>query len=228
MLTGLSVMLMTGSLGADIKIPAEPFECAHTRAICFDRTGSRFLTVTQRGELLFWDKGADHPVVTPLEKKSDGGPFDRGPLGVAIDHGGRHAILFYFDGRAQVWDVSARRKVTDLTTEHKGLSNAKLSPDGKLVACLSREARSDSTAILFWNTKDWTPAGRIDGKDTIYDYGFMPDGGRILAAVGYSTDQKDKGFTGLVTYDFATKSELEKVEYGSGFPVCMAISPDAR
>src|SRR4051794_33355342 len=110
MLIRLTAMLATGLLEADIKIPAEPFQCAHTRAVCFDRTGSRFITVTQRGELLFWEKGADRPVVTTLEKKPDGTSFDRGPLGVAFDHEGRHAILFYYDGRAQVWDVNSQRK----------------------------------------------------------------------------------------------------------------------
>jgi WD40 repeat protein len=228
MLIGITAMFMASSIGIDVKIPAEPFECGHIRTVCFDRDGSRFITVTQRGELLFWEKGADRPVVIPLEKNPDGTTFGRGPFGVSFDHAGRHAMLFYYDGRAQVWDVDARRKVKDLAADRKGLANAKISPDGKLLACLSREPRTDSTAILFWNTKDWSPAGRIDGKDTIYDYCFMPEGDRIVAAVGYSTDRKDKGFTGLVTYDLATKKDLGKVEYGTGFPVRLAISPDGR
>lgn len=82
--------------------------------------------------------------------------------------------------------------------------------------------------ILFWNTNDWSSAGRIECNDTIYDFCFTPDSRQVLLAVGYPTDKKNNGFTGIVAWDIEDKKEVESIEYGGGFPVCIAMSSDGR
>ena len=63
-----------------VKVPAEPFECAHARSLHFDQTGRRLVCVTQRGDLLVWDNNSESPVVTRLEEKPGGQIFDRAPM----------------------------------------------------------------------------------------------------------------------------------------------------
>jgi len=229
-----SLMVLTLSfLNSDDKSSAAPapYECGHARTVCFDKTGARFIVITQRGEILYYSsRDVVKPVVITLPRKPSGSIFDRGPSGAALNHEGTQAILFYHDGRVQVWDVVAGRKVKVLPNEHKGLSYAHRSPDGTLVACQSREGGrfEDTGKILLWNTRDWTSAGLIECTDCIYDHCFSPDGRQVVLAVGYPTDRKNNGFTGIVAMDIETKQEVGSIEYGSGFPVRIAMSPDGR
>jgi len=212
---------------------SEPLETAHSRCFSFDGTGNRLVGVTQRGDLLFWKaKDAAKPIVIKLEQQPVLTPFNVSPSGVALDREGKHAALFYHDGRAQVWDLQAGGKVKDLTCDQKRLSYACRSPDGKLIACLSYpEEPYGPSRVLLWNTNDWSPAGQLETLQRgyyVHDYCFSADGGRVFACVGYPTDLKNRGFTGIVAFDLKSKKEIERLEYGEGFPVKIAVSPDGR
>jgi len=228
----LSFALFTSSLlyaDEGAKGASASFECAHSQQFCFDRTGEKLVGVTQRGELLFWPSpDAAIPVVIPLDKKLEGNVFHRMPMGAAFNADGPHVMLFYYDGRVQLWDVVARRKVKDLPTDRTGLSSARRSPDGKRIACVSRGREGEVSAILFWNTQDWSPAGQIESNDPIGDFCFTPDSRQVLLAVGYSTDRKNDGFTGIVAWDIEAKKDLVSIEYGGGFPIRIAMSSDGR
>lgn len=210
------------------KVPAQPFECAHTRSFCFDKTGRRQICVTQRGELLFWKGDAENPVVTVLEKKPGGNIFDRAPMSAVLTPGGRDVALFYYDGRAQVWNVDTGTKIKNLVSDSVGFSYSQVSPDGELVACLSQGPPGTSCAILLWNTRDWTTNGKIETKERINDFCFAPDGRQVLTCVGHPTDQKEFGFTGIIAWNLATKEQAGKIEYDEGFPIRIAMSPDGR
>ena len=210
------------------KVPANPFECAHARSFCFDKLGRRLICVTQRGELQFWKDNAEKPVVTTLEIKPGGGVFDRAPICAVLEAGGRDAVLFYHDGRVQVWSVDTCQKIKEIESDRKQFGYAYASPDGELVAALSHAREGNTDAVLFWNKRDWTTAGRIESKDPIYDFCFTADGRQVLACVGHPSDQKNLGFTGIVAWDLASKKELGKIEYGTGFPVRIAVSRDGR
>jgi WD40 repeat protein len=209
-------------------VPTNPFECAHSRSFHYDKTGRRLICVTQRGELLVWNDNGESPAVTLLEKKPGGRVFDRAPMSAVVVARGTDVVLFYLDGRVQVWSVDTRRRVKDLESDRKDFGYAHSSPDGGLVACLSYARQGNSSAILFWNTRDWTTAGRIESAERISDFCFTPDGRQVLACVGHPTDQKHLGFTGIVTWNLATKQEAGRIEYGTGFPIRIAVSPDAR
>ncbi len=210
------------------KVPTNPFECAHARSFRFDKTGRRFMCVTQRGELLVWNDNGENPVVTILEKKPGGRIFDRAPMSAVLVAGRAEVVLFYLDGRVQVRSLDTGLKVKDLESDRKDFGFAHSSPDGELVACMSYGHQGNSSAILLWNTRDWTTAGRIESTERIYDFCFTPDARQVLACVGHPTDQKHLGFTGIVAWNLATKQEAGRVEYGTGFPTRIAVSPDAR
>ncbi len=209
-------------------VPTNPFECAHARSFCFDNTGRRLLCVTQRGELLVWNDNGERPVVTTLENKPGGRVFDRAPMSAVLAAGSAEVVLFYLDGRVQVRRIDTGLKVRDLESDRKDFGYAHSSPDGKLVACLSHARAGNSSAILFWNTRDWTTAGRIESTERINDFCFAVDGRQAFACVGHPTDQKPLGFTGIVAWNLATKQETGRIEYGTGFPIRIAVSPDAR
>jgi WD40 repeat protein len=227
---GLVLVLVCGLVQADdirVEVPAEPFECGHARTCCFDDTGRKLICVTQRGELLVWKDNLDHPVVTTLENKPDGGIFDRAPMS-AILAGSDHVVLFYWDGRVQVWNVETCLKVKDVECDRKDFGYAYLSPDGQLVGVLSYGREGGPSAILFWNTRDWTTAGRIDSDERINDFCFTADGRHVLACVGHPTDQKNLGFTGIMSWNLDTREEAASIEYGSGFPIRITAPPDGR
>ena len=210
------------------KVSANPFECAHARSFHFDKTGRRLVCVTQRGELLVWNDNGESPVVTGLEKKPDGHIFDRAPTSAVLPAGGAEVVLFYRNGRVQVWSTDAGLKTKDLESDRKDFGYAYSSPDGELVAGLSHGREGNSSAILFWNTKDWSSAGSIETAEKLNDFCFTADGRQVLACVGHPTDQKHLGFTGVVAWNLATKKEADRIEYGSGFPIRIAVSPDGR
>jgi len=205
-----------------IKVPTNPFECAHARSFRFDKTGRKLICVTQRGELLAWNDDGDTPVVAVLERKPGA------PMSAVLAAGATEVVLFYFDGRIQVWNIDTGLKVKDLESDRKDFGYAHSSPDGELVACLSYGRDGNSSAILFWNTRDWTSAGRIETPERINDFCFTADGRQVVACVGHSTDQKHLGFTGILAWNLASKKETSRIEYGTGFPIRIAVSPDAR
>lgn len=225
-----TVALLIGPVGDNLRttVPKNPFECAHARSFLFDKTGRRLLCVTQRGELLVWNDNGEIPVVTTLEKKPDGRTFDHAPMSAVLAVGGTDVVLFYLDGRVQVWNIDKRQKVKDLKSDRKDFGYAQSSPDGKLVACLSHAREGTSSAILFWDTRDWASAGRIESAERINDFCFTADGRRVFACAGHPTDQKHLGFTGILAWSLATKQEAGRIEYGEGFPIRIAVSPDAR
>lgn len=222
--------LLFGAADRDVRIkaPASPFECAHARSFAFDKAGRRLTCITQRGELLACNINGGSPVVTALEKKPGGGIFDRAPISAVVAGSGADVVLFYLDGRVQVWNIDTRRKVKDLESDRKGFGYAHASPDGRLAGALSNGREGKSSALLFWNARDWTTAGRIETKERINDFCFTASGRRVLACVGHPTDQKHLGFTGIVAWDLESKKELSRIEYGSGFPIRIAVSPDGR
>ncbi|MBC8115634.1 MAG: WD40 repeat domain-containing protein [Candidatus Saccharimonas sp.] len=209
-------------------VPTNPFECAHARSFRYDKTGRRVTCITQRGEMLILNDNAEYPIVTTLEKKPGGRISDRAPMSAILAPGGRDIVLFYLDGRVQVWNIGTGTKIKDLESERKDFGYAYSSPDGELVACLSHSRQGNSSAILFWNTRDWTAAGRIESKEMINDFCFTADGRQVLACVGHPSDQKHLGFTGIMAWKLASKDEVDKIEYGNGFPIRIAISPDGR
>lgn len=211
-----------------IKVPESPYECAFVQSFSFDKIGRRLVCVTQRGELLVWNDNSKTPVITKLEKKMGSQVYDQVSVRAVLANGGKEIVLFYFDGRVQVWNVDTGLKVKDLESNLKKIFNAHASPDGELVACLSHASESNSSAILFWNTRDWTTAGRIDSTERITDFCFTVDAKQVIACVGHPTDQKHLGFTGILAWDLQTKQETGRIEYGTGFPIRIAVSPDAR
>ena len=208
------------------KVPTTPFDCAHARSFCFDKTGRTLICVTQNGELLAWNDSTEDPVVTVLEP--GGGIYDQAPMSAVLAAEGTEVALFYHGGRAEVWSVETGLKVKDLESDRRGFGYARLSPDGKLVACLSHGREGDTSAILFWRTRDWTSAGRIETRDRIYDFCFTADGGDVFACVGHPTDQKHLGFTGILAWNLASGKEAGRIVYATGFPVRIAVSPDGR
>src|SRR4029453_12818304 len=171
--------LIFGQVGDDdirTKVPAKPFECAHSRSFRFDETGRRLIGVTQRGELLVWKDNPESPVVTVLEEKAGGSLFDRAPMSAVLTAGGTEVALFYLDGRIQVWNIDTGMKVKDLESDRRDLGYAHLSPDGEVVACLSYGREGNPSAILFWKTRDWTSAGKIESIERINDFCFRADG----------------------------------------------------
>ena len=98
-------------------VPTNPFECAHSRSFHYDKTGRRLICVTQRGELLVWNDNGESPAVTLLEKKPGGRVFDRAPMSAVVVARGTDVVLFYLDGRVQVWSVDTRRRVKDLESD---------------------------------------------------------------------------------------------------------------
>lgn len=209
-------------------VPEEPLECAHARSFRFDKTGRRLICVTQRGELLVWNDNGESPAITMLERKPGGGIFDRAPMSALIAPGSAEVVLFYRDGRVQVWNIDTGLKVKDLVSDRKDFGYAYGSPHDDLVACLSYAREGNSSAILFWNTRDWTTAGRIDTAERINDSCFTADGRQVLACVGHPTDQKHLGFAGIVAWNLDSKKEAGRIEYGTGFPIRIAVSPDGR
>lgn len=231
----LVLVLFCGLVQADetrVVVPAEPVECGHFRAGFFDATGRKLICITQRGEMLVWkgdgeNNSGDRPLVTNFDQKADPGDFGRAPMS-AVLAGNDQIVLFYLDGRVQVWNVETGMKVRDLECDRKQFGYSYLSPDGQVVGVLSYAKEGESSAILFWNTRDWTPAGRIEVADRIYDFCFAAKGSLVLACVGYPTDEKEKGFTGIMSWNLDTKEEMASVEYGSGFPIRITASPDGR
>jgi WD40 repeat protein len=220
--------------GEDVRVkpPAKPFACAYSHGFCFDAGGRSILGVTQRGELLFWNGESngesEGPIVTKLEKKPAGDIFNRRPTSLLLAKDGREAILFYSDGSVQVWLTSMGAKVKELMCDRGNLIYARLSADGSLAAVASRGQEGEASAILFWNTRDWTRAGAIEHADPINDFCFSPDGREVIACVGYPSDQKELGFTGILAWNIETKKETGRIEYGSGFPIRIDASSDGR
>lgn len=210
------------------KVPATPFECAHSRSFRFDRTGRRLMGVTQRGELLIWNDNSENPVVVALEKEPGGRRIDRAPVSAVPVPDSKEIALFYFDGRVQVWGTDTGVKVKNLESDRKDFGYAHSSPDGALVACLSYAREANSSTILFWNTRNWTSAGSIETPERINDFCFTSDGRQVFACVGHPTDQKHLGFTGIVAWNVATRQETGRIEYGTGFPIRIAVSPNGR
>ena len=229
-LTIIAVLLFAPVDDNDVrtKVPTNPFECAHARSFRFDKTGRRIMCVTQRGELLVWNDNGESPVVTTLERTPGGGVFDRAPMSAVLVAGRAEVVLFYLDGRVQVRSIDTGRKIKDLESDRKDFSYAHSSLDGELVACLSHGRQGNSSAILLWNTRDWTTAGKIESAERINDFCFTADGRQVLACVGHPTDQKHLGFTGIVAWNLATKQDAGRIEYGTGFPIRIAVSSDAR
>lgn len=211
-----------------VSVPVTPFECSHSRSFCFDRSGSKLIGVTQTGELLVWRDEDEKPFVITLEKKPDGQFFDRAPMGAVLSAGGSEVVLFYHDGRVQVWNTEPGSKVKDLECDRESLGYARSSPSGDLASCLSYAREGGTSAILLWKTGDWTTAGRIETPERINDYCFTADGKQVLACVGHPTDQKDLGFTGIIAWDLASRKEIHRLEYGTGFPIRIAVSNDSR
>lgn len=228
----LVLVLVCGLVQADdtrVLVPAEPFECGHFRTGFFDSTGRKLICITQRGEMLVWKgdgekNSGNQPVVTKFEQKADPGAFGRSPMS-AVLAGNEQIVLFYFDVRVQVWNVETGMKVKDLECDRQRFGYSYLSPDGQTVGVLSYGRNGDPSAILFWNTRDWMPAGRIESAERINDFSFTATG-QVLACVGHPTDQKDMGFTGIMSWNLDTKEETISVEYGSGFPIRITASPD--
>ncbi len=211
-----------------IKVYESPYECAFLRSFSYDKIGRRLVCVTQSSELLVWNDNSKTPVVKKLEKMTGSHAFDRAPMSAVLANGGKEIVLFYIDGRVQVWNVDTGLKVKDLESNRKYFAYAYASPDGELVACLSYAGESNSSAILFWNTRDWTTAGRIESTERINDFCFSGDAKKVFACVGHPTDQKHLGFTGILAWDLKTRQEKGRIEYGTGFPIRIAVSPDAR
>lgn len=224
-------VLLLGQVGDNdvrTKVPAKPFECAHARSFRFDKTGRKLICVTQRGELLAWNENDEDPTTTVLEKKPGGNIFSRAPISAVLTPGGQDVALFYHDGRAQVWNLSTGTKRQDLVAYRVDLGYSYASPKGDLVACLSYGREATTSAILFWNTRDWTPSGSIETAEKINDFCFSPDGRQLVTCVGHPTDQKDRGFTGIIAWNLASKEETGRIEYDSGFPIRIAMSPNGR
>ena len=221
---------LIGILQDDIRtpVPEKPFECAHARSYSFDASGKRMICVNQRSELLKWNEKSEDPIVTTLEKKANASVFDRTPMSAILVNDGTEIILFYHDSRVQVWNFDTGLKIKDLENEALGLGYARLSPNGKLVGCLSRGSDGKSNSIRFWNTRDWSTAESIDSTERINDFCFTSDSTKVLACVGHPTDQKNLGFTGILAFDLESMREVERVDFGEGFPIRIAVSADSR
>ncbi|MDP1796158.1 MAG: WD40 repeat domain-containing protein [Planctomycetaceae bacterium] len=184
--------------------------------------------MTGNGELLVWRDEDEKPAVIALETKPGDQIFEHAPMSAVLTGGGSEVAIFYRDGRVQVWNTEPGVKVKDLECDRKNLSYGRLSANGQFVACLSSAREGQSSAILLWNTRDWTAAGRIETPERINDYCFTADGKQVIACVGHPTDQKDLGFTGIIAWDLASRKEESRIEYGSGFPIRIAVSADGR
>ncbi len=210
-----------------ISAPANPVSLAHARSFGFDPTGRQLIGVTQSGELLAWKDNAENPVVTMLREKV-GDDFRQSPASVVLTNGGRDVAVFYFSGKPEVWTLGGGAKTKELESDRGGFKRAYSSPDGELVAALSSIGEGETSAIVFWRTHDWAIAGAIETPERINDFCFTADGEQVLACAGHPTDQKHLGFTGIVSWNLASKEETGRVEYGSGFPIRIAASADGR
>jgi WD40 repeat protein len=149
-------------------------------------------------------------------------------MSAVVAHGGRDVVIFYYDGAAHVWSVETGTKIKELEGDRRDFGYAHASPNGDLVACLSYGREGKSSAILFWNTSDWTSAGKIETSERINDFCFTADSQEVRACVGHPTDQRFLGFTGIIGWNVASKEEVGRIDYGPGFPIRVAVSPDGR
>lgn len=225
----LVALLFGQADGNDVRvhIPKEPFECAHARCFCFDSAGRRLVCATQRGELLIWNENAETPQVIALERRPQDDVLNRGPSSLVLATRDEAAVFFH-NGRAELWNINRGKKVKDLMSDRSSFGYAHVSPDGGLVGVLSYSRNDSTSAIVLWTTRDWSNVGKIETRENIDDFCFSPDGRQVITCVGHATDQKDKGFTGIIAWNLASKEIAAKIEFGSGFPVRIAISPDGR
>jgi WD40 repeat protein len=133
-----------------------------------------------------------------------------------------HCVSFSLDGKrlasasgdrdwVEVWDVSARRCLTNLTGHIHDVWGVSYSPDGKLLASGS----SDCT-IRLWDPDSHALIGRLTNDLPAGPFAFSPDS-RVLAVASFTTSKPD-GSRRLTFWDIPSRKRLE---------LLAAAAPDA-
>ncbi|HVJ83855.1 MAG TPA: hypothetical protein VNC50_22505, partial [Planctomycetia bacterium] len=118
----------------DDRAGGAPFETAFTKSFCFDRVGKRMACVNQNNQLLVFEGDARTPTVIDLEKQPPELP--RFPAGVAITADGKQALVVR-SRKLEVWDLDAKRKIRQLPGDAINHRAVRLSPSGRLMACIA-------------------------------------------------------------------------------------------
>jgi WD40 repeat protein len=145
-------------------------------ATAFSPDGKLLATTTHDGTRL-WNSAIWEPVGPPL--RSAQGSWE----GVDFSPDGRTLAIAGGKGRVELWDVSTRKEVRELTDPAakplvRMLSVVRFSPDGRVLAAGPREANH----VTLWDTR----SGRVIGRPIIV----KPRGTGGAQAISFSPDSK--------------------------------------
>jgi WD40 repeat protein/class 3 adenylate cyclase len=160
--------------GSRIRIWLQGFT-SPVNASAFSPDGKLLATATQDGTTL-WDTAAWRPAGPPLRSSQGGWE------GVDFSPDGRTLVIAGGEGRVELWDVSTRNKLRELsdpaaTAEEPALSVVRYSPDGSVIAAGAKATNH----VTLWNAA----TGRVIGRPITTN---PPGSG--AQAISFSPDSK--------------------------------------
>lgn len=129
-----------------------------------------------------WDEPSlivrDARSLQPLEKISLPGYAQR----LALTEDGRRAALGFWGGHVGVWDLEARRMITNFVVGARAIVHLQFSRDGNRLLCLGEDAEA-RRVIEFYNTASWDALGlQAIRRDELYTAVLSPSGGTLAVA----------------------------------------------
>jgi WD40 repeat protein len=177
------------------------------RHACFNRAGTRGLTVSDDGTARIWEVHTGRPVTPPLAHGSQ-------VLHGAFSPDGQTVATAAQDGRVRFWLVSTGRPRAEPGRHDGRVSFVAFSPDGRLLLSIS----DDRTARL-WDgvtgkqVTSWRHAGAVTHG------AFSPDGARAVTACADGTAQ---------VWDVGTGAALARLLGHRGPVLQVCFHPDGR
>jgi WD40 repeat protein/serine/threonine protein kinase len=179
----------------------------------------RTLAVGQNIGIALFDPATGDPIA----------PFKPTPApvpAVAFSPDSRHLVTACAsDPTIRVWAVDKQESLFEIRHDSNPNSSVAVSPDGRLLASLARDAAGGVPAVKVWDSVDWnakTYAERWTLKGHagyVWKVAFSPDG-RYLASGSWDSTVK--------IWDVKTGKEVQTLRGHAGFIYGLAFSPDGR
>jgi WD40 repeat protein len=146
--------------------------------VALDRTGTRMVTETYRGEVALWDVPTKRQIRVLGSSFRYGRPIEFSPDGKVIALGGMESI--------EMFSADTGEKLRDIGPHGHYVMNLAFSPDGKLLASGTRGSIPKSVALF--DVESGRKVAEFNGHSTgITGLTFSPHGERLVSTSGDGT-----------------------------------------